>query len=272
MNTSLSKLSFGIMVVLVLLLSFLLVTNTVTYDILSREDHLAEYISALFLLIASLFFFKSLFFLISEKQYANKLLLIIVSFCAVVFFMAAGEEISWGQRLFDIPTPEYLKQVNDQNELNLHNINKRFFDRLLDRLTILLVLIGSILLILQKDKILSVKAPNVYIICCFAITPFYRQQNNLNFHHSIYIALIALLGFYIIKKMKQPLWAIITTILITIGIQIIHSKYHHLFPLHNNSANEFKEFLFSGCLLLYSYEIMLGIISSKEYLHQKTSD
>jgi hypothetical protein len=33
----------------------------------------------------------------------------------------AGEEVSWGQRLFGFGTPQALSQVNYQDELNLHN-------------------------------------------------------------------------------------------------------------------------------------------------------
>ena len=34
----------------------------------------------------------------------------------------AGEEISWGQRIFDYPTPDILREINSQNEMTLHNI------------------------------------------------------------------------------------------------------------------------------------------------------
>ena len=34
----------------------------------------------------------------------------------------AGEEISWGQRLFDIQTPEFFNEHNLQQETNLHNL------------------------------------------------------------------------------------------------------------------------------------------------------
>ena len=37
------------------------------------------------------------------------------------------EEISWGQRIFDIDTPEALKEVNVQKEINIHNLV--FFQR-----------------------------------------------------------------------------------------------------------------------------------------------
>jgi hypothetical protein len=34
----------------------------------------------------------------------------------------AGEEISWGQRLFALETPDYLKDKNAQGELGIHNL------------------------------------------------------------------------------------------------------------------------------------------------------
>ncbi|MBD2230054.1 hypothetical protein [Phormidium tenue] len=44
-------------------------------------------------------------------------------FFAVLLFMVGGEEISWGQRVFGIATPESLESVNLQNEFNIHNID-----------------------------------------------------------------------------------------------------------------------------------------------------
>lgn len=41
---------------------------------------------------------------------------------AVGCLLVAGEEVSWGQRLFEIPTPPELWSLNRQHELNLHNI------------------------------------------------------------------------------------------------------------------------------------------------------
>ena len=40
-----------------------------------------------------------------------------------VLLVAAGEEISWGQRLFGAETPAVLVDGNRQDELNLHNID-----------------------------------------------------------------------------------------------------------------------------------------------------
>jgi hypothetical protein len=41
---------------------------------------------------------------------------------ALFFFVAAGEELSWGQHFFGFETPEGLKHANVQEELNLHNL------------------------------------------------------------------------------------------------------------------------------------------------------
>jgi len=40
----------------------------------------------------------------------------------ISFIFLGMEEISWGQRIFNIETPEILKNMNDQEELNFHNI------------------------------------------------------------------------------------------------------------------------------------------------------
>lgn len=41
---------------------------------------------------------------------------------AGVFFFGFGEEISWGQRIFGLSTPEPLREINEQGELNIHNL------------------------------------------------------------------------------------------------------------------------------------------------------
>jgi len=45
----------------------------------------------------------------------------------IFFLFVAGEEISWGQRIFGLETPEVLQNHNVQGELNLHNLS--IFDK-----------------------------------------------------------------------------------------------------------------------------------------------
>ncbi len=57
---------------------------------------------------------------------------------AVLCFFAAGEEISWGQRLLHLASPDFFLQHNAQRETNLHNlvvggvkVNKLVFSQLM---------------------------------------------------------------------------------------------------------------------------------------------
>lgn len=41
---------------------------------------------------------------------------------AALFVVAAGEELSWGQRLLGLETPQFFQQHNIQRETNFHNL------------------------------------------------------------------------------------------------------------------------------------------------------
>ena len=104
------------------------------------EDHFFEIIGAFSLFVTSLLFLygfriarKSL-----DKTWISLIKQLIYLGLAFLFFFGAGEEISWGQRIFGFETPKSLTQVNKQDELNLHNLsvleNSKFFtaDRMFD--------------------------------------------------------------------------------------------------------------------------------------------
>lgn len=95
-------------------------------DWFAREDRLLEWLSSAMLLVAGLISMTTGLGLVGVShqrvgaaQFALGLILLLV-------FL---EEISWGQRLFDWPTPHLLSNSNIQGETNLHNI--RVFDRLI---------------------------------------------------------------------------------------------------------------------------------------------
>jgi hypothetical protein len=57
---------------------------------------------------------------------------------AILFFFAAGEEISWGQRIFNFGSAQFFENNNLQHETNIHNlmigsikINKLVFSQLM---------------------------------------------------------------------------------------------------------------------------------------------
>jgi hypothetical protein len=56
------------------------------------------------------------------KKVRTPLFLFVTVMAAAVFLFGAGEEISWGQRIFSVETPEWLAERNKQSEMNLHNL------------------------------------------------------------------------------------------------------------------------------------------------------
>ena len=82
------------------------------------EDRLVEWLTFFFFMLASMITFWTIKY--RDKTRKNLCYLILMG---SFFFICAGEEISWGQRVFGIQTPLEITQINEQNEINLHNIS-----------------------------------------------------------------------------------------------------------------------------------------------------
>jgi len=105
---------------LIIAVGFLLAfSNVPLFEKYVEEDGLIEWLTVLSLLAASgvclyraatLFNRKPAYFIFTSAM------------LGLLLFVAAGEEISWGQRIFGIETPEYFKENNLQSETNLHNL------------------------------------------------------------------------------------------------------------------------------------------------------
>ncbi len=82
------------------------------------EDHFYESFTAILFFLAFVVF---LYDFITVKNEAHKRNFFFLLF-ALAFFFAAGEEISWGQRIFHFASPAALESANAQGELNIHNL------------------------------------------------------------------------------------------------------------------------------------------------------
>lgn len=94
-------------------------TSKSLFDQYVQEDGMVEWLTVAGLLAGSVVCFsrfKKLFFKRSR-------LFLLVTFCLGLFlFFSSGEEISWGQRILGIKSPEYFEKNNAQHETNLHNL------------------------------------------------------------------------------------------------------------------------------------------------------
>ncbi|HBE40751.1 MAG TPA: hypothetical protein DDW27_06025 [Bacteroidales bacterium] len=114
-----------------LILLFLIVSYALTCtlspekaNVLAGEDNLIETFSAVCYFFSACILFY-LFF--RSKSFKRKYLWgtdrnYFFLFLGLLFFVSLGEEISWGQRIFNIETPEWLGEINKQQETNFHNL------------------------------------------------------------------------------------------------------------------------------------------------------
>lgn len=100
-----------------------------------KEDGIVEYLTFFFLLLSSLV---CLYRVNQYIKIKKGLWILTWAILAVMFFFAAGDEISWGQRIFNIQSSEFFLEHNKQAETNLHNlvvggtsINKLVFSQLM---------------------------------------------------------------------------------------------------------------------------------------------
>ena len=107
--------------VLLLAYGFLFVLGQEQVDTYVEEDGVVETLGACLLLVGSAFF--ALTFIRRCRTGAISLEQVVLLLLAIAFFFGAGEEISWGQRLFGLDTPSGLENANAQKELNVHNLD-----------------------------------------------------------------------------------------------------------------------------------------------------
>ena len=115
----------------------------------AKEDGYVEYGTAVFLFCSSLLLFYRFFKLQKFKKPLWKFGLLMI---ALVFLFGTGEEISWGQRIFNVESSEYFLENNAQGETNLHNmvvkgkkVNKIIFSQLLTVVLIIYLIFTPLL-------------------------------------------------------------------------------------------------------------------------------
>ncbi len=114
--------------------SLLFICSRDTLIRITAEDNWYENITAICFILASgiftyLFFTSKKgndFYLFKTKRNIFFLLL------ALLFLFGAGEEISWGQRIFGWSTPAAYSKMNLQHETNIHNLaflEREYYDK-----------------------------------------------------------------------------------------------------------------------------------------------
>lgn len=146
------------------------------------EDGLVEWLTVTWLLACSAL---CLVRAVKLRKRRPKFFIGMLVFFSLVFFFGAGEEVSWGQRIFDVTPSEFFQANNAQGETNLHNlvVGETKINKLIFGLTLgILIAIYCLVLPTLTRKVPAVKR----LVDKFAI-PIARG------HHVIAYLLIFLL-------------------------------------------------------------------------------
>lgn len=108
-----------ILVVTLFSIAMKYINNDVFVSIIATEDGVIEWLTVLGLALTSIACFRRVVLLKGEK---SRLFLFMTILLGLAFFFGAGEEISWGQRIFNTQSSEFFQQHNAQGETNLHNL------------------------------------------------------------------------------------------------------------------------------------------------------
>lgn len=154
-------------ILVLIFFNFLSILNPEVFKNIIREDGLLENLQTI------LYFFGSIFaFLTAIKLLINRKKFIGFFFTCLAFlmFFIAGEEISWGQRIFNLQTPQDLENINLQHEITIHNIG--IFQSKIDYIFMIIGLIGAFSGLIARRYIPNFYKKN-YLIFPPAILLFY---------------------------------------------------------------------------------------------------
>lgn len=154
------------------------------YEPLIAEDGLFEMLQFTFYFLASYLYIQAFRVALAKKQL---LWSSATGLAAVVFFLVALEEISWGQRIFNLHNPDYFQEHNIQYEISFHNLDtvQPFLHWAYLIAGLLLSFSNTIISALYKGK-------NMFITVCKEQLP----STLLSFYFLPLSALYAILMFY----------------------------------------------------------------------------
>ncbi len=105
----------------------------------SQEDEIIEQFQNAVLFLSLILCFRLSMFFRKKKDRTSNIFFV---FIFIGLFVLFAEEVSWGQRIIGIETPEVFMEKNIQHEVSIHNLY--LFDRHIDIAYLLVSFLGSI--------------------------------------------------------------------------------------------------------------------------------
>ena len=259
LDSRLAVFGFLCLCLTVLFFTYLNVADPLRINLLTREDSWVENLTAGFLLVAGL-----LLFVTASADKALRRGLYLLGGLALLF--GAGEEISWGQRLFGFATPEFLKTVNAQDEFNVHNINLTLVVMALKVVnfgTVLLCVVTSAAFFCRQRTVLGIPVPSLPLMFGFLVMAgYWTEYRGLvgweTFFDPSFLSgkdkiLLFLFVVYSLLS-RQPRLFMVAGATLTLALASSYINMSH----DSHDLMEVKEYLFGLLCLFYSGELWLA--------------
>ncbi len=175
-------------------------------------------------------------------------------------FLAAMEELSWGQHLFGFQAGDFFMTYNRQRETNLHNlIPAELFGFLTNAGFYLLFVFGPLLLHFRSGKAGMLNIPeefippvsNILIFCfAFSLQAYFRVETIADT-----LALIAALGLVISVMIRRRRYRSVLNrahLMVIIGATGFFMLCHPVFR-YANAQYEIREFVFAYGILFWMF-------------------
>ncbi len=190
----------------------------------------------------------------------------------ILFLLVALEELSWGQRIFGVDTPEFLISRNQQDETNFHNLESEGVDRLFASLVFAVAIALPSLALLSKRlnslvRRYGIPLPQWELVVPFLLAfAFFVPAWFASAPETEVLTGLAVLwlAFLLVAKWRGgetafagiSIFHLLAGVVGLVAIQTVLAVFEGN-PGHRNHPTEIKEFLFSFCFLGFSLRAAL---------------
>ena len=242
--------SYGVVCLNALFFGYLSAVAPRRYEWLSAEDSWVENLTAVWFLLAGFL----LFTVAWTERSSFRRGVYVLGGLALLF--GAGEEISWGQRIFGLATPDFLLDLNAQRELNVHNINARLFDRIYREGSLLLSLVACAAFCCRKDRLFGIPLPSILLMLGFLVMLSQIAQPRID--DFVFVKEKQLLLFFTLFTLFSGQFrlfiAAAATWALVVALSYVNWLNEHLLR-DTGAVYEVREYLFGMVCLAYACEL-----------------
>ena len=258
LDNKVSVLAYLVLSLNVFFFSFLIAATPETFHNLTREDYWVESLTAVWFFLAGCLFFGTAW----REPSLFRRGVYILGGMAMLFI--AGEEISWGQRIFGFATPDFLLPLNRQQEFNVHNISQGTSDGIYRNGGLFLCMAVSVAFFCRKDRLCGIPLPSILLTLGFLALLSYDSGSSLrDFLYFIVTReqgmLLLLLIFALLSGQSKLVIAVAATL--TLVFALTYVNYHNVYAhsiVEGGPIQEIREYLFGIGCLFYALELALA--------------